>query len=175
MILNFNQGIKERAGLHYQVFIIGIILLLLDQLIKFLAYSFIPLIDKAIYQYPYGGIGVFRNFLGIEFSLNYTTNKGAAWGVLSDYQFFLIILRIILITALSIYFCCFNRYSSWQIPLILIIFGAIGNVLDFFIYGQVIDLFHFVLWGYDFPIFNLADSAICIGVGALFLLSWLES
>ena len=36
------------------------------------------------------------------------------------------------------------------------------------------DMLHFVLWGYDFPVFNVADSAIFLGICALFIMSWLE-
>ncbi len=153
---------------------IGFIVLLVDQLTKGFVYAYLPVIDSALYWYPYGGIGVFRNFGGIEFSINHMTNTGAAWGVLGNYQLPLIILRIGLIVGLAIYLFSFNRHSSWQLPLILVITGAIGNVLDFFIYGHVVDMFHFVFWGYDFPVFNVADSAISIGIVSLFFLSWFE-
>lgn len=79
-----------------------------------------------------------------------------------------------LIAGLCVYLFCFNRDSSWQIPLILIIAGAVGNVADFFLYGHVVDMLHFVFWGYDFPIFNVADSAISIGIGLLFVISWFK-
>jgi signal peptidase II len=43
-------------------------------------------------------------------------------------------------------------------------------VLDYLLYGHVIDFFHFVFWGYSFPIFNCADSYITLGVlGLIFL------
>lgn len=153
---------------------IGCLVLLLDQIIKGFVYLYLPVIDSSLYWYPYGGIGVFRHFGGIEFSINHMTNTGAAWGVLDSYQLPLIILRIGLIIGLCIYLFYINRYFSRQLPLILIIVGAMGNVLDFFIYGHVIDMFHFILWGYDFPVFNLADSAISIGITTLFFLSWFE-
>jgi signal peptidase II len=126
-------------------------------------------------KYPYGGIPVFENFLGIEFSISHQINKGAAWGVLAEYQVPLLYLRIALILALLVYFLFFNKHSSWNIPLALIVAGALGNVLDFFIYGHVVDMLHVVLWGYDFPVFNIADSAICIGVAWLFVASLCET
>lgn len=150
----------------------GLILLLVDQLTKGLVYSYLPVIDSSYYWYPYGGIGVFQNFGGIEFSINHMTNTGAAWGMLGNHQLPLVILRIGLIIGLVIYLFFFNRDISWQLPLLLIIGGAMGNVLDFFLYGHVVDMFHFVFWGYDFPVFNVADSAISIGIGLLFILSW---
>lgn len=169
------QLTANKSKYYYAALLIGLIVLIIDQITKFLTSQYLPLIESHYYSYPYGGIGVFRDFLGIEFSLNYMANKGAAWGVFGDYQIPLLLLRIGLIAGLVIYFVKYNTYPILQIPLALIIAGAVGNVLDYFIYGHVIDMFHFVLWGYDFPVFNVADSAISIGIGLLFLLSWLYS
>ena len=164
----------NRSKISYMLLGIGLMILLVDQLSKVLVYAHLPIIDSTLYWYPYGGIGIFKNFGGIEFSINHMTNTGAAWGVLGEYQFPLIILRIGLISSLCVYLLYFNRHRSCQLPLILIIAGAVGNVLDFFIYGHVVDMFHFVLWGYDFPVFNVADSAISIGIASLFILSWFD-
>lgn len=125
--------------------------------------------------YPYGGVGVFKNFFGIEFSLSHQINHGAAWGVLADYQVPLLYLRIALISLLFFYALFLNKHPERNIPLALIIAGATGNVIDYFVYGHVVDMFHFVLWGYDFPVFNLADSAIFIGVAYLLGQSLMES
>ncbi|MBA3957295.1 MAG: signal peptidase II [Parachlamydiaceae bacterium] len=124
--------------------------------------------------YPYGGIPVFHNFFGIEFSINHETNRGAAWGMLANWQAYLVFFRIALIIGLLCYFFFFNKRRTWDIPLILITAGALGNIVDYFIYGHVIDMFHFVLWGYDYPVFNVADSAIFIGIAWLFILSFIE-
>ncbi|HEV8051441.1 MAG TPA: signal peptidase II, partial [Parachlamydiaceae bacterium] len=97
------------------------------------------------------------------------------WGVLAEYQVPLLYLRIVLITILVIYAFFFNKHANRSIPLALIIAGAAGNVVDYFIYGHVVDMLHFVLWGYDFPVFNIADSAIFIGVTSLLVMSCLEN
>jgi signal peptidase II len=165
---------SSRSKITYSLLWIAIFVILFDQLTKWLVYTYLPIIDSSTYWYPYGGIGIFQNFMGVEFSINHMTNSGAAWGILGNYQLPLIILRVGLIISLCIYFFYFNDHSSWRLPMVLIIVGAIGNVLDFFVYGHVVDMFHFVLWGYDFPVFNLADSAISIGIASLFFLSWFE-
>lgn len=151
-------------------FILGFSLFLIDFLTKFYTQKWIPLIRGQ--SYPYGGIKVFGDFLGVEFSIVHATNKGAAWGLFSDFQFYLICLRIILIVALIIHIFYYNKQESSIIPLTLIVFGAFGNIVDYFLYGHVIDMLHFVLWGYDFPVFNVADSAICIGIFLLLMASW---
>lgn len=144
--------------------------IVVDFLTKAWTVAEIPVMSSHIY--PYGGIGVFQNIFGIEFSLIHTINRGAAWGILSNYQGALLIFRIVLIVGTFIYLKFFNTRRQWELPFALIIAGALGNVIDFFVYGHVIDMFHFVLWGYDYPVFNVADSTIFIGICWLFLLSW---
>jgi len=163
----------KRVKSYYLAIVIGLSVLFVDQLTKYLTYSYLHPIFSYPYYYPYGGIGVFKSFFGVEFSLNYMANPGAAWGVLGEYQVPLLFLRIALIFGLLFYFFKVQNHSLFQIPLTLIICGAIGNVLDYFLYGHVIDMFHFVLWGYDFPVFNVADSAITIGIGLMIFLSWM--
>lgn len=152
----------------------GLLVLLLDQATKALVYAYLPVISSSLYWYPYGGIGIFQNFAGIEFSINHWTNTGAAWGYFGDYQLLLIFLRVALIAGLMIYLLFYNTHRSWRLPLILIIAGAVGNVIDYFVYGHVVDMLHFVFWGYDFPVFNVADSAISMGIASLFILSFFE-
>lgn len=135
---------------------------------------YLPLMKYGWLWYPYGGIGVFKNFFGIEFSISHQINHGAAWGLFADYQMPLLYLRIALIALLLLYAVFFNKHQSWNIPLAMIIAGAAANVIDYFIYGHVIDMLHFVLWGYDFPVFNIADSMIFIGISSLLFLSTLE-
>lgn len=123
-------------------------------------------------EYPYGGIPVFKDILGIEFSIVHHTNRGAAWGVLSEWQQPLLYLRIVLVIGLLLYVLFFNKRNEWEIPFALITAGAAGNVLDYFLYGHVIDMLHFNFWGYNYPVFNLADSAIFIGIAWILISSW---
>ena len=121
--------------------------------------------------YPYGGKGVFQNFLGIDFDIHFVMNKGSAWGVMSDYPGILLALRILIVFALLIYTLFFNKQKWRQVPFLLIFTGAAANIFDSFYYGAVIDMFHFTLWGYSFPVFNVADTLIFLGVFALCTLS----
>lgn len=146
-------------------------LLGIDWLSKYLTYHYLPISNRFSLWYPYGGIPVFKDFLGIEFSLNHTINHGAAWGMFAEVQEFLLILRILMIAGLFGYILFYNQNRGWFFPLLLVTTGALGNVIDTFIYGHVVDMFHFVLWGYDFPVFNVADCCITIGVSWLFVSS----
>lgn len=154
------------------MWIILILILSADLFSKYWIQNNLPLMNS--YSFPYGGIGVFKDFLGIEFSLVHATNTGAAWSLFSNYPTPLFILRIILISLLILYLIK-EKSNYLKFPIALIIVGALGNLLDIFFYGHVIDMFHFVFWGYHYPVFNIADSAICIGVFLYLILSWTTS
>ncbi len=153
-------------------FFIGLFVFFSDLISKYYTHINIPIRSYYTYRYPYSGIGVFKNFFGVEFSIVHATNKGAAWGILSEFQTYLLLFRIFLVVGMIIFLMFYNKQKSWEIPFTLIIVGALGNVLDYFLYGHVVDMLHFVLWGYDFPVFNIADSAIFLGISYLFLTSF---
>jgi len=155
--------------------LIGCIVLLGDIASKYYIHHFIPLMNHEAQWYPYSGIGMFENFLGIEFALVHATNRGAAWGMLSEFQNYLLVFRILFISGLFLYLAFFNKNRLMVIPLTLIIAGALGNILDYFMYGHVVDMLHFVFWGYDYPVFNLADSSIFIGICGIILVSLLKN
>lgn len=138
--------------------------LALDMFSKFWIVKNIPVMDQFALWYPYNGIGIFKNWLGTDFSIVHATNRGAAWSLFSDYQVWLLILRIFLVIGLGVYLFFYNKKKQWIVPLALIFAGALGNILDYFIYGHVIDMFLFSFYGWDYPIFNVADSAITIGI-----------
>lgn len=142
----------------------------LDVVSKIAVIQWVPPIYSGEYIYPYGGIGIFSDFLGgVSFSLNYVVNTGAAWGIFADHSGLLFTLRTAIIFGLIIYLLLFQRGSTPKFPLWLVVTGAMGNAIDYVLYRHVIDFFHFVFWGYSFPIFNFADSYITLGVlGLLF-------
>jgi signal peptidase II len=151
--------------------VISVLLLFIDIAIKRYVYVYIPEISWKFPVYPYGGIPVFHNFFGINFSINYISNKGAAWGILSNYSSYLLYFRTAIVFVLIFYVLFFLREKNKIFPFCFVLAGAIGNIVDFFIYGHVIDMFHFNFWGYSFPIFNFADSMISIGITFLFITS----
>jgi signal peptidase II len=107
---------------------------------------------------------VFFDFLGISFSLNCVVNTGAAWGLFSGHATLLFFLRFCIILFLSCYVFFFAKAAFQKFAFFLLLTGAISNMVDYLLYGHVIDFFHFVFFGYSFPIFNLADSYITLGV-----------
>ena len=132
------------------IIILSIVLLvILDQLTKFLVVKLIPLNNAVI---------LIRNFL----KFYYIQNTGAAFGMFSGY-----LILLIIITFVVLYFL-YKEIKTSKIDnlnicsLVLIISGSIGNLIDRIIYGHVIDFIDFRIINY--PIFNLADTAIVIGV-----------
>jgi len=152
---------RRRVGI---LLFLGSVFFIIDAISKYWVNENLLHIAYAPPFYPFGGIGVFKNFIGIDFAINKASNTGAAWSLFSSYPKALLILRIGMVFFLLIYILLFNKIRKREFPLMLILTGAGANILDTFVYGAVIDLFHFVLWGYSFPIFNVADILIFSGV-----------
>lgn len=122
-----------------------------------------------VHYLPLGGIDVINTTL-LKFSIVHVTNTGTAWGLLANYQIPLLIVRIIITAGLLGYLFFFKPAKYLLIPLFIIAAGALGNILDFFLYGHVIDMFYFIFYKYSYPIFNIADSAIFCSIAYLILL-----
>lgn len=99
-------------------------------------------------------------------------NTGAAFGIGQDLNLFFIILSVIIIGAIFYYFPHIPESERFfQTALSMQLGGAIGNLIDRVTQGYVTD---FISVG-TFPVFNVADSGITLGVGVLLLGMWLES
>ena len=112
------------------------------------------------------------------FKLVHWGNTGAAWSLFRGNNR---ILAIVALAALMILVWTRHHFDvhrlGGQVSLGLIFGGILGNLLDRVRVGHVVDFLYFYLIRRDgeeagFPAFNVADSAICIGVGLLFILSW---
>lgn len=134
------------------IFFLVITTLSLDQLSKFLASK------NLLYNSP---LAVIKGI----FYLTLIHNRGAAFGILKN-QLPLFIFTSLLAIIL-IYFSLKNKKESkiYRVSLSLILAGALGNLIDRLFFGYVIDFLDFRIW----PVFNLADSAITVGV---ILLGW---
>ena len=103
------------------------------------------------------------------FRITYTCNDGAAFSILKGKRVFFIIMTII-VFFLIVYYLLKNKvYWVEKYSLLLIISGAVGNLIDRIMYGYVIDFLDFIIFGYDFPVFNIADSFITIGAIGLII------
>lgn len=137
----------------------------LDQLTKWLVHQNLPH-SLLFSSYPYGGIGLLQ-LPYLEISINHLTNRGAAWGIGEHFPVVLLWMRIFLVSGFVWYL---HKLSSekgpWPVWLgfLLLTSGALSNILDFFLYGHVIDMIHVMVGLYDFPTFNIADAIIFLGI-----------
>ncbi|MDD6881791.1 MAG: signal peptidase II [Firmicutes bacterium] len=135
--------------------VIGIIVL--DQVVKLMVRSSmfvgqsIPVID-----------GIFH--------LTYVQNRGAAFSILYGQNVFLIFVPTIAVL-LAIWYMEKHLKEHWTmiLALSLLVSGGIGNLIDRGFFGFVTDMFDFRIW----PVFNVADIAVCVGAGFLILYTFL--
>jgi signal peptidase II len=130
------------------VYLPSLVIILADQLSKFLARQFLPSGDSI-------------PMISGVFHLTLVKNTGIAFGLLSGIPGFLMTFVIVLV--LAIFVLSFNLEKSSrsaQLGLGFILGGAAGNLIDRLFWGHVTDFLDFRIW----PVFNLADSFITVGV-----------
>lgn len=107
------------------------------------------------------------------FYITYVRNTGAAWSMFADKTWMLILVSLVIIFFIVGYVLKNRPKNKLEIiGYSLILGGSIGNLFDRIIYGYVIDFLDFYIFGYDYPIFNLADTFIVIGVLLLVIYTW---
>jgi signal peptidase II len=144
---------------------IGLLVIGLDQLTKLIVLRFLGYSDERV---------VVEGF----FKFVHWGNTGAAWSLFRGNNN---VLAMVAIVALVVLILSRHHFDSrtWlgQIAFGLIFGGIVGNLIDRLYRGQVIDFLYFYLQQrgggeIGFPAFNVADSAICTGVGLVFLITW---
>ena len=107
------------------------------------------------------------------FSLVNWRNPGAAWGIFQNYRIVLTAVSVLTVVALWLFRHSLQLHRPGpRIALGLIAGGIVGNLIDRIRVGSVIDFLFFYVGQYHWPAFNVADSAICVGVGLYILMSW---
>lgn len=106
------------------------------------------------------------------FNFTYARNYGAAFSILGDaggWQRWLFTgIAMVAVVALSIWLKRLTpAQTKLSLALVSIIAGAIGNLIDRTSYGYVVDFLHVYYQEWHYPIFNIADCAICIGAALL--------
>ena len=139
-----------------------ILILLVDQITKMAVASNMELFES---------IDVIAGF----FAITYVQNTGAAWSLMEGGS--MVLFYMITIVALGIMGAYYKSaesdpLSKWGI--VLMIGGTLGNFVDRLRLQYVVDFFDFNIFGYDFPVFNVADIFLCLGVGVLILSYILE-
>ncbi len=129
-------------------------------------------IDRAMDLHS--SITVVENF----FNITYLRNKGAAFGVLAHSSYRLPFFIMVSVMAIAVIIVVFHRLRIDQkftaFALSLIFSGALGNLIDRVRLGEVIDFLDVHWYSHHWPAFNVADSAICVGVFLLAIDMFIE-
>lgn len=149
-----------------RLLVIAAVVLVLDQLSKWWIIQSLP-----ASPYVQDGITVIPGF----FHIIHVYNEGAAWGMFTGYSSALALLGLVALAAIFL----FRRHLELHRPFIQIIFGLliggiIGNMIDRFAHGHVVDFLDFHFGSYRYPTFNIADCGITIGVALYIILTLIE-
>ena len=152
------------------LFLLGAItipVILLDQATKLFVQAHMAL---------YESIAIVPNYLDIT----YTLNPGAAFSMLSDAQpwvrtAFLLTMASVAIVVLTVFLIRAERVSINSVGFALILGGATGNLMDRAMRGRVVDFVRVHYYDLNYPVFNVADSAITIGVALILLAAFFGS
>lgn len=134
------------------IIIIAIFGIVLDQISKLYIASNLTLYKKN---------PIINNF----FNITYVQNKGAAWGILDGNTVFLVLITLIALFIIIRFI--FKEENLTKLDILsygLLLGGITGNFIDRILRGFVIDFLDFYIFGYDFPVFNIADIMIVVSV-----------
>ena len=143
-------------------------------------FALLFVLDIVTKYIAFHNLNQFEAFTAIPYLFNFTLvfNKGAGWGMLADQKVFLCLTSAILGTAILVFLI--YRFKKLKLPviiaLVLMVAGAYGNLIDRIGYAAslgiykegVIDFLQFAFWT-SFPVFNLADSYLVIGIFILII------
>jgi signal peptidase II len=143
-------------------YLLALIVILIDQWTKWLVVRYMELGES---------IPIIGNVLYITSH----RNRGAAWGMLQGQFWLFYMITIIVVIGLVFYIQRLPREQKWfGIALGLMLGGALGNFIDRVFRKEVVDFIHTYIFSYSFPVFNVADSALCIGVALIFVQTFFE-
>ena len=147
---------KKRSAKEYILYTAIILFIVaIDVLTKVLTVEFIP------YR---GNIPVIDGIV----SLSHIHNEGAAWGMLGDHRWVFLSLSSVTLVGISLYLYLGHAQNMlYGVSLSMIVAGGVGNMIDRVALGFVIDFIKVDFM--SFPVFNAADSFVCIGAGLLIL------
>lgn len=139
-----------------KIVIISIIALAFDQITKIIATTFLKLNTS---------VKLINKF----FYLTLCQNEGAAWGLFKNSKIIIILGTIVAIVLIYHFVYVFKENKRNNLAFGLLIGGLLGNLIDRIIFGYVRDFLDFYIFKYDYPIFNVADICIVIGIFLLMI------
>ena len=108
----------------------------------------------------YESIDIIKGF----FSITYVQNTGAAWSIMEGKMIFFYIISIIGLVFMYYLYKNAKDNNIEKYAVLMMVGGTLGNLYDRVLYQYVRDFLDFIIFGYDFPVFNFADTFLCCGV-----------
>lgn len=143
-----------------KTFIVAGVFVILDYISKLLVNMFLTLNDSIV---------IINNF----FSFTYVRNEGAAFSMFGNSNYVLAFIGIFFVILILYYLSKKSNIGRLEsVCYGLLLGGACGNLIDRIVYGYVVDFLDFKILGYDFPVFNLADSFIVISAFIIVVLEF---
>jgi signal peptidase II len=120
--------------------------------------------------------GIRETIIDGFFYLTLLYNRGAAWSILSGNRWLLVVVSLVATIGFIVYYLkrLNNSKAVLLIALSLIVGGTFGNLIDRALYGQVVDFLDFIIIGYNYPVFNFADTFLVVGMGLLIVAIYFE-
>lgn len=143
-------------------YLIAIIIIAIDQFSKWLIVKNMEVGES---------VAVMKDF----FYITSHRNTGAAWGILEGKMWFFYIITAIVIVVVVYYMQQYSKESRLiGVALSFILGGAIGNFIDRIFRKEVVDFLDFYIGDYNYPIFNVADSSLVVGVFMVLIMMFLD-
>lgn len=143
-------------------YLLAFVVIVIDQWTKWLVVRYmelgesIPIIENVLYMTSH-------------------RNRGAAWGMLQGQFWLFYLITIVVVIGIIVYIQRLQPTERlFGVALGLMLGGAIGNFIDRVFRKEVVDFVHTYIFDYSFPIFNVADAALTVGVALLFIQTWME-
>ncbi|WP_075039019.1 signal peptidase II [Anoxybacillus ayderensis] len=143
-------------------YLLAFVVIVIDQWTKWLVVRYmelgesIPVIENVLYMTSH-------------------RNRGAAWGMLQGQFWLFYLITIVVVIGIIVYIQRLKPTERlFGVALGLMLGGAIGNFIDRVFRKEVVDFVHTYIFDYSFPIFNVADAALTVGVALLFIQTWME-
>jgi signal peptidase II len=150
-------SVLQRILSYRRLWLFAVVFFVLDQVTKQMIANRLPFGSYG----PGAHIEIFPGFL----NLVHVGNTGAAWSMFSGKSLWLALLAALTLVAMFFWRHALGlRHPVAQPAFGLLVSGILGNLIDRVVHGHVIDFLDFHFGSYTYPTFNVADSAICVGV-----------
>ncbi len=143
-------------------------------MIPIIAVIFLIALDQGTKLWALGSLKPIHSVTVAEGLLNLTfvENRGVAFGMLSGQRWLILLLTVVIACGMIVFYRRLpqeRKYTPLRAAILLVLAGAIGNIIDRFFRGYVVDFFEFTF--FDWPVFNVADIYVVVGVMILLFMT----